>query len=479
MKVDERVEIEKRYFYCHKHRLTAAFSLGDPKTACQEGLEPLGEGFPLGTVWWLHCSACKLFWQEKGNYRECPGCHKIAGFLYQCYNCRTFTLETTGTNITLIDTFECRACEKKAENSEFLTTHKCSVTMLMVISRQTSCKLCKKTTSLNKNRKERSSENGIITSHKDSTGCSSPSITGAISEKQPIIDKPMSDKSNESNDSTLSSGKPIITMPEGESLGDSINYFWQQFEKWLKEKPYRNYTYQLVRLFVIGVILYYAKVLLQEPLKKGINNAPVINEISWERKPYLKGEKPILVADVFDADGDQLTFKWAASNGAEIKGEGKQVTIDTSKCIVLAPDANVEVTLIVADKYHQSAPCIQTLQIVNPVNTPPNVGVISLLEGTDKITYPRHFPIEVKAENKNGDKLSFSWSCSNPLIKITPETDNGKAWVETTGLHPRDLPLKITIYCSVTDGKVATPISSKGLELTILPPPRKQLTKRR
>lgn len=406
----------------------------------------LNENFPESLQHLFQCHKCRTFW-EADKYTACPACRSQAHILYQCKNCQTLTLNTTESIFVKSMRFECAACGAKTNANAFLLAHKCKENEAIVLSENASCDLC---------RNKYDDLTQMATSSNDSAQIVSAPILN------PPTDSPKSDK-------------PIFPKT-GNSMAEFIADVEKQFLEWISEKPRRAYFVRSSYAFC-GIFLLLVGGLAKDAVTKMMNFTPEIRGVNYEKKQYFKGDKVILVPDVFDSENDLLTYKWTASNGAEIKTlDSNKVLLDTAGCSILSAESSIEVSLIVEDKYRKSNPYIVNVQVVNRTNTPPNVKMIILLNGADRYLQSRKIPIKIDATDLDRDKLTYLWLCNNDSIQINPDPlIEGKAWIDTTALDTSKLPVKITVSCDVSDSKAAS--RSPLLDITILPQPRTRKAK--
>ena len=134
-----------------------------------------------------------------------------------------------------------------------------------------------------------------------------------------------------------------------------------------------------------------------------INFRPVINKMSATPPVIVVGGKTLISADVSDADGDSLIYKWSTSNG-NIEGEGLNVILEAPLTIGI-----ITVTLFAHDTIGGQTKDSLLIRVKDgdPNNSVPVIDNIVL--DADTVKLGKEVLIQVFANDPDGDSLSFSW----------------------------------------------------------------------
>jgi len=176
-------------------------------------------------------------------------------------------------------------------------------------------------------------------------------------------------------------------------------------------------------LIIIGIVV--AVVVLVVVLDTMLaNHRPAITSLEAEPERILPSTSTQIVCTASDADGDELSYNWSASEG-EITGEGDAVTWT-------APDSVgfYDVTATVTDGRGGEATSTKTIEV--RTNNPP---VIVSLTGDEIWALPSgSIQVACNASDPDGDELSYEWTATGGNITGTGAVVNWTA-PQAIGTH--------------------------------------------
>jgi hypothetical protein len=171
------------------------------------------------------------------------------------------------------------------------------------------------------------------------------------------------------------------------------------------------------------------------------NMAPVIRSVTQPDKVLISSKIPITcVAE--DDEGDNITYTWNCDNGT-IEGQGKDIFwiapgiagIYNIKLMVADMVGNTvsdSVAIKVTDIPNR-APVIDRFIIMSPKPT----GKIEMRPYEELYIQPKisvriytPLPIQIIAEDPDGDVLSYEWTCTEGII--TDKENNKAVWIAPT-----------------------------------------------
>ena len=149
-----------------------------------------------------------------------------------------------------------------------------------------------------------------------------------------------------------------------------------------------------------------------QPLK---NQRPVVH-VTTSAELVDPSTECLVSSEASDADGDTLSYLWAAPDGGMIRGEGNSVTW-------VAPDAPGDyiVRVLVKDGKGGEAIASVTISVAAEPNQIPTIASLTE-EGSKggeerKIKVWRTASIECIAEDLDSDELSFAWASTGGKIQ--------------------------------------------------------------
>jgi len=189
------------------------------------------------------------------------------------------------------------------------------------------------------------------------------------------------------------------------------------------------------------------------------NHKPVINYVTAP-KEGIPSESIRITCVATDADGDTLTYAWAADEGM-IVGTGDTITWNAP-----AVTGDYVVTAIVTDSKGAEARESVTISLMEKPNRVPIVKlIVKKSNGTEFVINEETGPITVKrwssteiecqAEDPDDDTLSYRWSATDgqidgegPFVKYIAST-TGDFAVTATVLDSRGAETKTSVYFHV------------------------------
>jgi hypothetical protein len=189
------------------------------------------------------------------------------------------------------------------------------------------------------------------------------------------------------------------------------------------------------------------------------NHKPVINYITAPQQTAPSSNTRVTCVAT-DADGDILTYAWAADSGMII-GTGDTVTWNAP-----AAAGDYIVTAIVTDSKGGEARDSVTIDVIQKPNRSPIAALIvrknkdtaiTITEETGPITAKRwsSTEIECKAEDPDGDTLSYRWSATDgqidgdgPIVKYIASA-TGDFAVTATVVDSSGAQTKCSVYFHV------------------------------
>jgi hypothetical protein len=137
-----------------------------------------------------------------------------------------------------------------------------------------------------------------------------------------------------------------------------------------------------------------------------INNAPVIDSLTTERKAVIQAQSIPIVCLASDPDEDELDYQWLATEGS-FSGEGADV-------IWTAPEEPGSYLISVKVMDGRGGESTMTLILEVLANRPPVIE--SLNAKGSSINPDEPVAIECIASDPDGDELSYYWTASGGNI---------------------------------------------------------------
>ena len=151
-------------------------------------------------------------------------------------------------------------------------------------------------------------------------------------------------------------------------------------------------------LFIIA-----AAIMMLAPSCKAMpNHPPVIASLKAEPEAVLLSASCQIECTASDEDGDELSYEWSASEG-KIDGSGAMV-------IWTAPEAEglYNIKVIVTDS--RGGEVTDYITVPVKVNRPPIIN--SLIANADWVAPSGSLQVKCKAEDPDGNKISYEWTAS-------------------------------------------------------------------
>jgi len=182
------------------------------------------------------------------------------------------------------------------------------------------------------------------------------------------------------------------------------------------------------------------------------NQLPVITSLKAKQNVIAPLDSCLIECVASDEDGDELTYKWSASEG-NITGAGATVAWS-------APETEGIYNIVVKVADGNEGEATDSITIIVKDNHPPEI--ISLVANAEWVTPASSCRIACKAEDPDGDELSYEWSASGGDI-------SGTGSVATWTSPERVGVCYITV--GVTDGYGGQSTRSLSISVVSSPPP--------
>ena len=195
------------------------------------------------------------------------------------------------------------------------------------------------------------------------------------------------------------------------------------------------------------------------PIPQPENHKPVINYMTSQQQVTPSSSSRITCVAT-DADGDTLTYAWSAPSGT-IVGTGDTVTWNSPEA-----NGNCTVTVTVTDSMGGEVKNSVTIAVVSKPNRAPiatlivrekNEPPVTVTAAAEPIRVKRWSTteIECKAEDPDGDMLTYKWSATEgkiegegPKVQYIATT-GGDAAVTVTVIDSKGAQMKTSVYFKV------------------------------
>ncbi len=187
-------------------------------------------------------------------------------------------------------------------------------------------------------------------------------------------------------------------------------------------------------------------------------------KIIADKRAVQRGEAVTLSAEVENREAAELTFDWKTSAGS-IQANGGSATLQTSSIQLTGTSQQVFVTVTAKDARGTVKSISQTINIVEdaPKNWPPTVELVA---SRLRVQQGEEIVISATAADRDGDRLSYSWSSSAGQL-----TGSGNKYtLKTTSIKPGQVEVRAT----VADGRGE--MSSARLVITVTERPNNSPT---
>ena len=192
--------------------------------------------------------------------------------------------------------------------------------------------------------------------------------------------------------------------------------------------------------------------MLLVPSCKFANQAPAITNLEARQSVVGPLDSCVVECIASDPDGDELTYEWSASKG-NITGGGATVAWS-------APEMEGVYSIVVKVADGNEGEATDSITITVKDNHPPEI--ISLAADKEWVTPSGNCRVECKAEDPDGDELSYEWSASGGHISGTGSVVNWTA-PERVGLYD--------ITVAVNDGYGGQSTRLLSISVVSSPPP--------
>jgi Raf kinase inhibitor-like YbhB/YbcL family protein len=163
------------------------------------------------------------------------------------------------------------------------------------------------------------------------------------------------------------------------------------------------------------------------------------------------GSSASFVANAADADGDVLSYAWAAN------GSGSFSTVTFASTTWTAPSATgtITMTCMVADGNGGKATATQIISVYIVGSSSGNVAPVVSIVGTSSVYTGDSSQFTASATDANGDVLAYSWTSTMGTLSHSNATATTWTAPSVTGTA--------TLQCVVSDGKGGTTTTTKSV----------------
>jgi len=182
------------------------------------------------------------------------------------------------------------------------------------------------------------------------------------------------------------------------------------------------------------------------------NHPPVITNLKAEPEAVSPSGVCQIECIASDADGDELSYEWLASDG-NINGDEAIVTWS-------APESEGIYNITVKVTDGNGGEVTQSITITVRVNHPPTIT--SLIADADWVTPSSSCQVTCNAEDPDGDELNYDWSTSRGDIS---DTGSVVTWTAPDAMDLYD------IAVVVTDGYGGENTRTLTVSVSPYPPP--------
>jgi hypothetical protein len=191
-----------------------------------------------------------------------------------------------------------------------------------------------------------------------------------------------------------------------------------------------NVTYDLDKMLVNGIIVDY------HSGQTVSNYPPRIKSLSADSTTILLGSDIKIYCTAKDKDGDLISYSWSASDGS-ISGDGSQITWTAPNTI-----GSYFITCSVEDGKGGEISDTISIKVVELINNDPVISKITA--NPRKIHLGTQSEVSCKANDIDGDQLSYSWSSQQGSL-----SGSGSVVTWTAPLNEGNY----FINCTVDDGR--------------------------
>lgn len=183
-----------------------------------------------------------------------------------------------------------------------------------------------------------------------------------------------------------------------------------------------------------------------------VNHPPAITGLEAKQHVVSPLDSCLIECVASDEDGDELTYKWSASRG-NITGAGATVAWS-------APETEGIYSIVVNVADGNEGEAADSIAITVKDNHQPEI--ISLVANAEWVTPTSSCHIICKAQDPDGDELSYEWSASGGDIS---DTGSVATWTSPEGVGV------CYITVAVTDGYGGQSTRSLSISVVSSPPP--------
>ncbi|HEX5734618.1 MAG TPA: zinc ribbon domain-containing protein [Blastocatellia bacterium] len=194
------------------------------------------------------------------------------------------------------------------------------------------------------------------------------------------------------------------------------------------------------------------------------STAPMLLKIIADKRAVQRGETVTLKAEVENREAADLSFEWKTSAGS-IQSNGNTATLQTSGIQLSGTSQQVFVTVMARDASGAVKSLNQTINVLEnaPRNWPPT---IVLRASRSRVQQGEEVVIFADAADRDGDRLSYSWSSSAGQL-----TGSGNRYtLKTSSVNPGP----VEVRAAVADGRGET--SGARLIITVTERPNNSPT---
>jgi hypothetical protein len=436
--------------YCPQHGVAFEASAGAP-IHCKDKQEEhlLAERFPPDDFWEYCCDCDRFYPFQSANddrrnrnldVEQCVSCKRQAIRRYLCDYCKVVSVESkekgdksyriTATGLVRLAKgpirHECPACLKSPQ--AVIGEHHCRKLESTFTTARDECPFC----------------GTEIQTHFSEPG-EQTRVNPQSFSRQPAGEQtqPVSVPSAE-NDSEIVSpigGESSVTAVQPPPSGV---HRAQQFGNRVVTLARKH---AVATATIISLVLAIVGFLLTPTIRARFNHPPRVSNIVVNPPVIAPGKNVSLIGMASDPDGDLLTYQWSCSSGAVILWNNQYAQLKLDEPGVSAQGAKIAVHLEVMDPY--GAPGILDADITVQPPQPNRAPTLNLVADKQVVAAGEKVILKAEASDKDDEKLSFKWSCSNYADAVSGE--GSQVTLDTAKVNVGSGPVLLTVSSIVND----------------------------
>ncbi len=403
----------------------------------------MSQNFPPANFW-EYCCDCDRFYpfQLANNDRrernldveQCVNCKRHAIKRYLCDQCNVVSIESrekgeksyriTATGSVRLAKgpirHECPACMKSSQAA--IGEHHCKKVEVTYTTARDECPFC-----------------GIEIQQQISAGVEQVQTNGQAF----TIQRTLQQSQIETNDSDMPflASQPVDAAQIPPSAAYRARQFGINLIGFARKHAKATATFFSALLAIVAL-------LLTPPIRgRFLNHAPRVENIIVNMP--VTGRNVSLIGMAFDPDDDPLTYQWSCSTGTVIEWNNQYAQLQLPEPSASAKGTPISVHLRVLDPDGASAKLDKDIAAQPP---PPNQQPsLTLLSDKQVAAVGEKVMLTAEAEDKDGDPLSYKWSCPNKDAFLSGE--GVKVVLDTAKIQVSYAkPVLVTVYLAVNDG---------------------------